>query len=236
MRKATPTPPRFDGFADRDARFFRALARNQRRDWFEAHRREYEEGWLRPMQGLLAEVRDRVDRFFPHHPLRDPKVFRIHRDVRFSKDKAPYKTHVGGYVALAGGGDADGPAAAAPLYLHVGATETFACAGQYVMDPAQLARFRAAVADERQGSRLAGILAPLGRRGFGVGSHETLRKVPRGMDPDHPRADLLKRKGLIVTFPELPRDLLVSRRLVDWLVGHAERTAPLVAWLAAIPE
>ena len=69
-----------------------------------------------------------------------------------------------------------------------------------------------------------------------VGSLETLQKVPRGFDPAHPRADLLKRKGLIVSFPALPTELLVSRALVDWLVQHAKRAAPLVEWLAAVNE
>src|SRR5262249_13422800 len=58
-----------EGFADRQARFFRALARNQSREWFAAHRAEYEEGWLAPMKALLAEVRERIDPVFPRHPL-----------------------------------------------------------------------------------------------------------------------------------------------------------------------
>jgi uncharacterized protein (TIGR02453 family) len=225
---------RFDGFADRDARFFRALAKNQRRDWFEAHRREYEQGWLAPMKVLLAEVRERIDGFFPRHPLAEPRVFRIHRDVRFAKDKSPYKTHIGGYVAVGDGGA--GPSAAAALYVHVGAGERFVCAGQYMMDPGQLARFRAAVLDQRTGAALAGIVAKLVRAGYTVGSHDTLAKVPRGIDPAHPRADLLRRRGLIVSFPDLPRDLLVTRTLADWLVTHTKRTVPLVEWLADAGE
>jgi uncharacterized protein (TIGR02453 family) len=225
---------RFEGFADRDARFFRALARNQRREWFAAHRREYEEGWLAPMKALLAEVHERIDGLFRRHPLAAPKVFRIHRDVRFGKDKSPYKTHIGGYIALAGTGQ--GPSAAAPLYLHVGATELFACAGHYMMDGPQLAAFRAAVLDEPRGGALAATLKKLARVGFEVGSHDVLQRVPRGLDPEHRRADLLKRKGLIVSFPELPRKLLVSPALVDWLVAHTRRAVPVVEWLAALGE
>src|SRR5262245_25958718 len=115
-RTARAATDAFDGFADRDAKFFRALAKNQRRECFEAHRQEYEDGWLVPMKALLAEVRERIDRLFPHDPLAEPKVFRIYRDVRFSKDKSPYKTHIGGYVAI--DGDGGGPSAVAPLYLH----------------------------------------------------------------------------------------------------------------------
>ena len=132
MAKQTrATPARFEGFADRDGRFFGALARNQRREWFESHRGEYEQGWLTPMKALLCEP------LFQEDALAAPKVFRIYRDVRFSKDKSPYKTHIGGYVALEGAGQ--GPSAQAALYLHIGARELFVAAGQYMMDAGQLA-------------------------------------------------------------------------------------------------
>jgi uncharacterized protein (TIGR02453 family) len=230
----TPAVARFAGFADTDRRFFRALARNQTREWFQAHKRDYDDGWLHPMQALLAEVRERIDAAFPQQPLGAPKVFRIYRDVRFAKDKSPYKTHVGGYIGMEGG-DA-GPSVPSPLYLHLGDTEVFACAGHYMMLPPQLARYREAVADDRQGARLATLLKGLVRSGYGVSAHETMARVPRGIDPAHPRADLLRQKGLIVTFPELPPSLLVERGLVTWLVKHAKRVAPVVEWLAAIQE
>ena len=232
MAKSAPAPPpRFDGFADRDGRFFRALARNQRREWFAMHKEEYDEGWLTPMKALLAEMRTRLEPLYSHDPLAEPKIFRIHRDVRFSKDKSPYKTHIGGLLAI--GGTGDGPSAGAALYVHVGADELFVAAGQYMMDAEQLARFRAAVVDGR-GAALDTMLRKLTRAGYTLGSYETLQRVPRGFDPEHPRAELLKRKGLIVAFPALPRERLVSRVLVEWLVTHAKRTVPVVEWLAAL--
>jgi uncharacterized protein (TIGR02453 family) len=233
MQGRTAAALRFEGFADREARFFHALAKNQRREWFQVHRREYEEGWLAPMRALLAETRERIDAFFPQHPLGEPKVFRIHRDVRFSKDKSPYKTHIGGYVPIQQGGE--GPAVPTPVYVHVG-TDVYVGAGHYMMTPEQLARYRESVLDERRGRALPGILAKLARNGFLVRSQDVLRKVPRGLDPDHARADLLKRKGLVVSFPALPKGLLVSRGLVDWLVKHAKQAAPLVEWLASSSE
>ena len=233
MPKAA-VPERFAGFADREGRFFRALARHQSRTWFEQHRHEYEQGWLGPMKALLAEIRERIDPLFPRHPVADPKVFRIYRDVRFSKDKSPYKTHIGGYVGIQGSGD--GPSGVAALYVHLGAEEVFVAAGQYMMDGPQLARYRAAVLDGRRGADVATIVRKLARAGFAAGSHDALQRVPRGVDPDHPRADLLKRKGLIVTFPDPPASLLVSPKLVDWLVGNVRRVVPLVEWLAAVGE
>jgi uncharacterized protein (TIGR02453 family) len=226
------TPARFEGFADRDARFFKALATHQSREWFAAHRDEYEGGWLVPMKLLLAEVRERLALLYSREELAAPKVFRIYRDVRFSKDKAPYKTHIGGYLGI--DGSAAGPGGAAALYLHVGADELFVCAGQYMMDGEQLKRFRAAVVDAKRGKELTTLLRPLLRAGFTVGSYEQLQRVPRGFDPEHPQADLLRRKGLIVSFPAPARSLLVSRKLVDWLATHSKRAVPLVEWLAAV--
>ena len=220
----------FTGFADANARFFRALAKNQNRDWFLAHKDEYERGWLAPMKALLTELRWTLERGYPCE-LGEPKVFRIFRDVRFSSDKSPYKTQVAGYVPLAGlGGPAGGPAA---VYLHLG-TETYVGAGHWIMDPAQLERFRAALLDDRRGGELTQLLAKLEKAGFEVGSHDALKKVPRGFDPDHPRAELLKRKGLVVAYPKLDRELIVSRALVDWLVKQSRRAAPVVEWLARL--
>ena len=230
-KTARTTSTRFDGFADRDARFFKALAKHQDRDWFAAHRDEYDAGWLAPMKALLAAVREKLAPRYAREEIAAPKVFRIYRDVRFSKDKSPYKTHIGGYLGLEGSGA--GPSGAAALYVHVGADEVFAGAGQYMMDGDQLKRFRAAVDDPKRGAELAKLLATLGRAGFAVESYEETRRVPRGFDSEHPRADLLRRKGLFVTFPDLDRKLLTSPKLVDWLATQARKPIPLVEWLAS---
>jgi len=104
------------------------------------------------------------------------------------------------------------------------------------MDGEQLTRFRAAVIDERHGAEVAAILRKLVRAGCTVGSHDELQRVPRGFDPAHPRADLLRRKGLIVSFPAPPRKLLVAPAFVDWIVAQTKRAVPLVRWLAAVGE
>jgi len=217
----------FAGFADKNARFFRALAKNQNRDWFLAHKDEYERGWLQPMKDLLTEVRYTLERGYPCE-LGEPKVFRIHRDTRFSSDKSPYKTQVAGYVPVAGPrSPMGGPVA---MYLHLG-TETYVGAGNWMMEPAQLARFRAAVLDDRRGGALAKLVAKLEKAGFTAGAREALKKVPRGFDPEHPRAELLKLKGLVASYPTLDRELIVSHALVDWLVKQSRLASPLVEWL-----
>jgi uncharacterized protein (TIGR02453 family) len=221
---------RFEGFADSDAKFFRSLAKNNERDWFLAHKGDFEEGWNAPMKLLLSEVRDAIDARYAHCDLDEPKVFRIFRDVRFSKDKAPYKTHIGGYIPLKRGGkkSTDLPMA---LYFHVGATERFGAAGYYMMEPESLERFRGAVADDKRGNDLDKILGALDRKGFPAHAHERLKRVPKGYDPEHPRAEMLKSKGLVVRFPAVPAGLLATPKLVKWVADGCKAAAPLVEWL-----
>jgi uncharacterized protein (TIGR02453 family) len=231
MRKngTTADGTRFTGFADSGARFFHALERNQNREWFLAHKHEYEEGWATPMRALLEEVREKAARSFASG-IGEPKVFRIFRDVRFARDKSPYKTHVAGILPLAGRvGRMPGPVA---LYLHLG-LDQYVGSGHWIMESAELARFREALLDPRRGGEVVGILGKLERAGFVVGSHETLKKVPRGVDPDHPRADLLKRKGLVVEFPKFAKRSIVTREFADTIAQSTKRAAPLVEWLVA---
>jgi uncharacterized protein (TIGR02453 family) len=222
--------PRFDGFADKGGTFFKRLARNNERPWFLEHKAEFEEGWNAPMKLLLAEVREAVDASYAHCELGEPKIFRIFRDVRFSKDKSPYKTHIGGVIPLARSGKkvTDLPMA---LYFHVGAKETFGAAGHYRMEPDSLARFRAALAGDTRGKELEKILASLAKKGFVADTHEGFKRVPKGFAADHPRAELLKRRGLVVEFPALPPGLLAEAGLSTWLVRACKTARPLVEWL-----
>lgn len=224
----SPEAGRFEGFADGEMSFFRALAKHQSRDWFAEHKAEYEEGWAKPMAALLAELREAVDDAYPDCELGEPKLFRIYRDVRFGKDKSPFKTHVSGVItAKPRSKVTEAPAA---FYLQLG-TETFAGAGLYMMDPHALSSFRAAVLDDERGGEVAEMLRKLEKKGFVASAAEELKSAPRGLDPAHPRIDLLKRKGLVVSFPALPVELIDSRKVLDWAITQAKLSAPLVRWL-----
>jgi len=219
----------FEGFPDKDAKFFRLLAKNQTREWFQAHKEEFDEGWQKPMKELLNAVRERADSAFKHTDLDAPKIFRIYRDVRFSKDKSPYKTHVGGVIPTKRQGKiTEVPMA---LYFHVGQPQSFGASGHYMMDPAALVKFRKAVADDQTGRELEKLLAALKKKGYSVDSHDTYKRVPQGFDADHPRAEHLKRKGLTVSFPQMPKGILASPKLLPWIVDQVKTAAPLVEWL-----
>lgn len=225
-----PEMAAFQGFADPTCKFWKELAKKQDRAYFEAHKAEFKEGWEQPMHALLGELGQKLDGAYPDCDLAEPKVFRIYRDVRFSKDKSPFKTHIGGCLYLKLGADKV-TATPSPLYLQVG-TENMAAAGLYEMGPQQLAKFRAAVLADKTGKELASMVAKLEKAGFSLDRSLALKRAPKGVDPEHPRAELAKQRGFGVMFPAFEPKLLGSRELVKHLTAQGKAIAPLVRWLA----
>jgi uncharacterized protein (TIGR02453 family) len=221
----------FPGFSREGTKFFVELARRQDREWFQAHKQDYEALWLQPMKELLAELEKAAKHAYKGQPLKPPKIFRIHRDVRFSKDKTPYKTHIAGMIALEGGatGEEDMGGAAA-VYMHFGLEDTIG-AGHWALAPDSLKRYRKLVDNPKTGAELAKKLAALEKKGFEVSAFESLKRVPPGFDPEHPRAALLKHKGLGFTFPKVPAGVRTSPKLAGWMASRIAETAPVIAWL-----
>jgi uncharacterized protein (TIGR02453 family) len=233
MKKTpSPAPAAFRGFHDARGDFFLALALHNDREWFQAHRADYEEGWAAPMAALLAGVHGGLRGVYGKRPAGDPKVFRIHRDVRFGKDKTPYKTHVAGWIPIETGRAASPGSTPAAMYLQVGVDAAFTGSGCWTLEPDSLKRFRAALNDPRRGAALSRRLDALTAGGWSFSCAESLVRVPAGIDPDHPRAALLRMKGLVVDPGQVPRRLLTRPELVGWLVEKARAAAPVVGWLA----
>ena len=217
----------FAGF-DRDAvQFWHELASEMSKQWFAANKQRYEAVWVQPMLALLRDVARGLAPAYRPFKLGEPGVLRIYRDLRFSRDKTPYKTHIAGLIRL--GGDRIAEAGHAALYLHLGLEEEYAGVGCYQFDATRTARWRRAVVGPPGGSLLR-IIASLRRKGYQPGGYENYARVPKGFAPDHPRAELLKWKGLICRFPAMPARLLYRPELARWLLGHARATAPLVVW------
>jgi len=218
----------FTGFSNDAMQFWHELAAEMTREWFVANKPRYEAAWVTPMTALLDDVARRLAPAYRPLALAPPKVMRIYRDVRFSNDKTPYKTHVGAVITVAGKPVGEGGNAA--LYVHLGLDEEFVGVGCYRFDATKLARWRKAVAG-KPGAALAPVIARLRKAGYVVDGHDDYKKVPTGFDPDHPRAALLKLRGLTGGFPEIPAGLLHKPGLADWLVKHGKAMAPLVIWL-----
>jgi len=227
-RQLTTTDVAFRGF-ERDAmQFWHELASEMSREWFTANKQRYQSVWVEPMVALLREIARGLARTYKPLTLAEPGVLRIYRDLRFARDRAPYKTHIAGIIRLAG--DAIAEAGIAVLYLHLGPDEEYAGVGCYRFDETRTARWRRAVVGA-PGRDLLKILAGLRRKGYDAGPYEEYTRVPKGFAPDHPRAELLKYKGLICGFPAIPAALLHKPALARWLTDHAKVTAPLVIWL-----
>jgi uncharacterized protein (TIGR02453 family) len=227
MAKPDPAPG-FSGFTRSALQFWHELSAEMSREWFTANKPRYEAEWVAPMTALLDDAARRLAPVYRPRKLAAPKVLRIYRDVRFAKDKTPYKTHIGAVIMMAGKKVGEGGNAA--LYVHMGRDEEFVGVGFYQFDPARLARWRKAVAG-KPGEELQRLVDKLRKAGYEVGGHDDYKKVPRGFAPDHPRAALLRCKGLTGGAGEIPRGLVSKPGFADWVVGHAKALAPLVIWL-----
>jgi len=200
----------FRGWPAEAIEFFEGLEADNSKSFWQAHNDIYERSAKRPMEELLGELEAE---FGPG------KMFRPYRDVRFSKDKRPYKTNIAatvgghGYVSLSAEG------------LGVGA-------GMYMMAADQLDRYRAAVDRSSSGEELESIVSTLRKKGATCASHDVLKTAPKGHPKDHPRIDLLKMKGIIVWQTWPPAGWLGTSKAKERVVGLLRASVPLNAWLA----
>lgn len=204
----------FTGYPVAALDFYDDLEQQNTKEFWAANKHVYDESVLTPMKALTEALA-------PEFGV--AKIFRPHRDVRFSKDKTPYKTAQGAFVATA---------SSTGFYIQLSAAGVRVGAGCYRMEPAQLSAFRAAVANDIYGAELERILA--GLDGFEVGG-ESLKTTPKGYDKDHPRIELLRHKSLtagrllgfepVIHTEELldvvRDDWRTLRSLVEWLNTHS---------------
>ena len=206
--------------------WFKTLALVQKREWFQTHREAYEALWLNPMKALLSELHAPLEKLYGY-PLAPGKIFRLNRDVRFSRDKSPYKTNIAALISLPGSkAPMDGAAA---LYLHLGLEETLAM-GFYRLDGAKLRRYRKAVVDDRTGKPLARLVESAEKRGLVVGSLESLKRAPPGVPVDHPRIQLLRHKGLALSAERIPAKVRFGAQLRPWILDQVKAALPVLRW------
>ena len=224
----------FRGFGPDALRFLRGLRRNNRRDWFERQRPVYETAVRAPMQALVEEMDVRLARLAPELT-GDPKrsIFRIHRDVRFSADKSPYKTNAACqfYHQDAGrGAGRDAEGAGAGLYFQLEAGACFVAGGMWMPARPTLERIRDRVA-ESPGQLERIVRSPTFRRRFkALDEEQMLVRMPRGYDEDHPAARWLRYRSFTATRMLTEREVL-GPRLATVLERDFAALLPLVRWL-----
>lgn len=213
MDRTDPTE-RFTGFPPEAVELYRRLEHENTRAFWTANKDVYEHAVRAPLLALTGEV---AAEFGPFH------LFRPYRDVRFSHDKSPYKTHQGA-VTEGEGGEA--------YYLHIGPEGLFVGTGYHRMARDQLIRFRDAVVDERSGPDLLRRVAALERKGYELGG-EALKTAPRGYPRDHPRVRLLRCKGLTAGRTFGTPTWLSTRRALTRVTEGWRAARGLNEWLAA---
>ncbi len=217
----------FSGIPPGATRLLVELAHRQDKLWYAEHKREIDAAAHEPLRALMADAAPGLRKLYPRLEL-TPKIFRLHRDVRFSHDKSPFKDHAAGVVMV--GANQDPGSAVSALYLQLGIDEGGA-AGLWSMQPEQLARYRKAVLHAQYGARLTLLLRAAEARGHRVISAAQLSRAPRGVDPAHPRIALLRRKGIALDFPAIPARVRHSKALLAWCLERAGEAAPTVRWL-----
>lgn len=215
----------FTGFGPGWADFFHGLAEHQSKDWFEANRGVYEEQVLAPLRKLVAALAFAFE--VAELPLRgDPKgsVFRLHRDIRFSKDKSPYKTNAAALLTRDGTKTSPGL-----LYLHIKPGGSFVALGFHLPAPPQLAALRAGIVAEP--ALWLELETTLARAGLTLSREAALTRLPKGFVEDDVAevADALRLKSFVVS-RELPQAALGGPALVDDIVGFARAGLPLLTF------
>ena len=203
----------FRGWPEAALDFYDGLEADNSKAYWTAHKATYEEAVRAPMTALSGEVAAEFG---------DLKIFRPYRDVRFARDKTPYKPWIGAFTgAIQGVG----------YYVQLSAAGLMAAGGCHMMAPDQVARLRAAVDDDRAGPEIERVVGTLEAAGYDIGG-AALKTIPRGFDKEHPRARLLRHKGLTAAKEWPPAPWLHTRKALDRVVTVWRDLAPMNAWLA----
>lgn len=222
----------FEGFPQEGIAFLRDLKKHNDRDWFKARKQVYETGLKAPglafVEAMAGPMRQKLSPHVQAIPVVGRSIFRQHRDTRFSKDKSPYKDHFDMWFW-------EGPPektswSHAGYYLRLQPPKLLVGGGMHRFDKETLARYRTAVAEDKTGKPLEAIVNKLEKAGLVVeGSH--YKRVPRGFDPEHPRAALLKHQGLYATVEGPIPDAVYSKAFVTYVMKVFQKAEPLTRWL-----
>jgi uncharacterized protein (TIGR02453 family) len=203
----------FTGFPEAALDFYDDLETDNTKSFWAEHKQVYEAAVRAPMAALMAELEDEFGA---------AKVFRPYRDVRFAKDKTPYKTHQGAFIAR-------GPATG--WYVEVAAPGVRVGVGFYEASSPRLARIREAIAEDRRGKDLEKIIASLQADGWTLGG-DKLKTTPRGYDAAHPRIDLLRHRSMTLGKSYGFAPVIHTRDLLTMVRDDWREATPFVEWVS----
>ena len=226
----TPTAA-FAGMPDEGLAFLEDLEERNTKEFFDTNKRLFKEQVEAPFTALVEAATARLRRSVP--TVGQPKIFRIYRDLRFARDKTPYKTSMSASVPSRPPEDG-GPGVATGFYVNVGPAGLYTASGLYHPGRPELERVRAAVADPELGPELEAILRRAAAKGLEPWL-DPLQRLPRPWPADHPRAGLLKARSLVLNRQHERAPWLQTAELLDHLLADWKAMIPFNRWLERLP-
>ncbi len=225
----------FTGFPSAGTQFLRELVQNNEKPWFEANKQRYLADVQAPALALVVALGERLQAHFPeiHFDTRTNgggSLMRIHRDVRFSPDKSPYKTNVAMIFSAGTAKKMESPG----FGLQITPEQVDLMAGVFTFSKEMLERYRAAVLNDKLGKALDAAAAKVRAAGAYTIAGDTYKRVPNGLPADHPRAAWLKHTGLHGFAPTISLDVAATPALVDAALAHFVAMSPIYAWLREV--
>jgi uncharacterized protein (TIGR02453 family) len=220
---------KFGGFPKETARFLQGVAVHNEKAWFDAHRDLYEAGYVEPARAFVAEIGPRLRKFAPEtqfEPKVNGSIGRVNRDIRFSKDKRPYKTHLDLFFWQGETKSWDIPG----FWFSLGVEKVYMGSGIYMFDKEQLASFRDSVIHPRSGKALLAAVAGIRKKGAYYFGEKTRKLLPRGYEAPEDRAEYLLFEGLHAGI-ELPAELSTKPDFVEVCLKHFKATWPISQWI-----
>jgi uncharacterized protein (TIGR02453 family) len=225
---------KFQVFPPETIQFFRDLEANNNRDWFMEHKRDFIDYVQTPAVAFIGSMGTRLQVIAPNiiADLRTNgagSLMRIYRDVRFSKDKTPYKTNLGIIFWEGAGKKTENPG----FYFHLASNELSLYCGVHMFTKEVMTKYRTFVDNEHHAEELSEIMAAIQAEGCQVGGDQ-YKRVPTGFKVDHPSAELLKYKGLHASIRDLAPDLITKPDFMDYTFEKWRIMAPLHQWLVKL--
>jgi len=224
----------FQGFPSEAFQFFIEIVHNNNKKWFEEHKPDFKKYVQLPAQQFVEALGERLETLAPdiRHDTKlngSGSIMRIYRDVRFSKDKTPYKTNLGISWWEGSGKKMEEPG----YFFHLDRDGAWFAGGMYAFSKEVMAAYRKAV-DDKQGATLEKAVARAELAGLEISGIGKYSRVPRDFNKEHPRAELLKRKGIVAVSAGIPPEVVMTPELVDVCFEHAKAILPLHQWLVSI--
>lgn len=218
----------FAGFPAETQKFLKSLSKNNTKDWFDAHRSDYEDYWVAPAKAFVDAAGDALQELAPvaAEPKVNGSIFRINRDIRFSADKTPYKDHLDFWFW-----EGERKTAVSGFYLRITPEAVGVGVGAHSFDKDRLAQYRAAVVDDAAGKALKKAVAVLKAARVDV-KGEHYKSLPRGFEAADEFEEKYLRYNALWTGEDEPAPAsLTSKRFVGWAMTRWSKQAPLHRWL-----